>query len=212
LNILDTVKNNIHHFMNNQPPATASMAPIPELHRVEDLATLKLLADPLKLRVLQAFAEGPRTTTQVAAELGENLTKLYRHVDALASAGLLALVGETRKRGTIERRYRAVARRFEVERGLLGAGADPQGATAIRGILRDGEDEIVRAFTTGPGRNDDILLRLQGKASPRRLAELRQRLLDWVDAVNAEEQASDTATETFGTLLAFYRAPPADTR
>ena len=65
-----------------------------DTHRISDLSDLKLLSDPLKLSLLQAFAEGPRTTRQVADDLGEKVTKLYRHVDALHEAGLLEVVAE----------------------------------------------------------------------------------------------------------------------
>ena len=106
---------------------------------------LRLLADPLKLRLVQAFAEGEKTTKQVAAELGERITKLYRHVDALHDAGLLEIVSEMQKRGTVERTFRAIAERFEVDHSLLTDNTDAQGSEAIRELLRAGETEILRA-------------------------------------------------------------------
>jgi hypothetical protein len=50
---------------------------------VKSLDQAKLLADPLRLRILQAFVREPRTTKQVADSIGENASKLYRRVDAL---------------------------------------------------------------------------------------------------------------------------------
>ncbi|MEZ5464547.1 MAG: helix-turn-helix domain-containing protein [Lysobacteraceae bacterium] len=197
--------------MNKQVKRRNSPPPIAETHRVSDLAVLKLLSDPLKLKLLQAFAEGPRSTMQVAEALGENLTKLYRHVDALTEAGLLVVTEETPKRGTVERKFRAVARRFEVDRSLLSSDADPDGTEAVRGILRDGEDDIVRALSNKErGADDDLLARLKGKASPKRIKQLKQQLADWLDAVQREDADDDEATEEFGVLLAFYRSAPAN--
>ena len=45
-----------------------------ETHTITDLADLKLLSDPLKLSILQSFAEDAKTTRQVAGELNENIT------------------------------------------------------------------------------------------------------------------------------------------
>ena len=58
-------------------------------HYVKDLEQARLLTDPFKLKLLEQFAAEPRTTKQVADHLGEKAPKLYRHVDALATAGLL---------------------------------------------------------------------------------------------------------------------------
>ncbi len=80
-----------------------------ETYKIKDLQQIKLLSDSLKLQLLQAFASGDKTTKQVAADLGESVTKLYRHVDALYDAGLLEITGEKQKRGTVERTFRAVA-------------------------------------------------------------------------------------------------------
>src|SRR4051812_9517926 len=76
---------------------------------LRELAQIKALADPLRQRLLRAFAGEPRTTKQVAHDLKENPTKLYHHVDTLAEAGLLKLVETRQNRGTMERYYQAAA-------------------------------------------------------------------------------------------------------
>ena len=81
---------------------------------VKRLEQAKLLTDPFKLKLLERFAGKPVTTKQVADRMGEKAPRLYRHVDALVEEGLLELVEERPKRGTIERYYKTVAERFEV--------------------------------------------------------------------------------------------------
>ena len=175
-----------------------------DTHEITDLAHLKLLSDPLKLSLLQAFAEEPRTTRQVADGLGENITKLYRHVDALHDAGLLEVVDETQKRGTVERTFRAVARRFEVDHALFADGDDGAAAKAIRDAFRATEAEVLESLqnTEAEDYRKAIFMRLRCKASPERIREMRESLEAWLE--EAQEDDEGEATEEFGALLAFY--------
>ncbi len=99
-------------------PVTRNDAPLESLV-LRDLAQVKALADPLRQRLLSAFATTPQTTKQVADCLDENPTKLYHHVQILADAGLLSLVEKRQKRGTTERYYRAAAKQFSVDRHIF---------------------------------------------------------------------------------------------
>lgn len=67
-----------------------------------------LLLHPVRLRILQAFlGDRSLTTGQLAAELPDQPAgSLYRHVAKLVDAGVLAVVGERKVRGTVERTYR----------------------------------------------------------------------------------------------------------
>lgn len=172
-----------------------------ETYRIRDLEQVRLLSDPLKLQLIQMLAEKPGTAKDIARRLDENVTRLYRHVDALLDAGLIEVVRETPKRGTVERTFRAVARRFEVERDLFGETGDS--GAAARDLLRAGEEEILRSLE----RSDDepIVMRLRLKGTPEELGDLRQRLLDWLDAAQEPGDArDDDRTEEAGALIAFY--------
>ena len=179
-------------------------------HKINDLEHVRLLADPLKLQLLQAFADGASTTKAVASKLGESVTKLYRHVDALHEAGLLEVVSEQQKRGTIERTFRAIAARFEVDQSLFTDDADGGAAAVAREVLRAGEQEIISALATGkatgdkPGDEDLILMRLRIRATPARMKKLRGLLQEWIDvAEDSEDEDSDDAIDA-GALIAFY--------
>src|SRR5262245_12737797 len=65
-------------------PASAAVA----AERRRATQELRALAHPLRLKLLEAFAGGPRTTMQVAADMGEPPTRLYHHVNALERAGI----------------------------------------------------------------------------------------------------------------------------
>jgi DNA-binding MarR family transcriptional regulator len=171
-----------------------------ETYEVNDLEQVRLLADPLKLKLLQAFAETPRTVREVAAALGENLTRLYRHVDALHAAGLIEITQEEKKRGTVERTFRAVARRFEVNHALFAAGAD--GKDAIRDLLRAGEEEMLAALDRATDANPPLVMRLRIKGTPAHLKNLRRALEAWL--ADARDDDDGGATEEAGALIAFY--------
>lgn len=173
-----------------------------ETCRVTTLEQVRLLADPLKLRIIQSFAEGPKTTSDVARHLGENLTRLYRHVDALLDAGLIEITSERQKRGTVERTFQAVARRFEVDHSLF---AVDGGNEAVRDIFRAGEDELMAALDGAHDNPEPLCMRLQIKASPEHLRQLRTRLEEWLaEAQDYDDGKRGEGAATAGALIAFY--------
>lgn len=176
-------------------------------HKITDLAHLKLLSDPLKLSLLQVFADGPGTTRQAADELGENITKLYRHVDALHDAGLLEVVEERQKRGTVERTFQAVARRFEVDHALFADSDDDTAAQTIRDTLRAVEDEVLDSLSKVDSDDDHkaIFMRLRCKASPERIKQLHESLNAWLEEAQEDDEGDEF--EEVGALVAFYPLP-----
>jgi len=191
--------------VNNQQENLTGDSSLSKTHTINDLDQLRLLADPFKLRLLLAFAGTGRTAKQVALELGEPLTKLYRHVDALHDAGLLEVVGEQRKRGAIERTFKAIAGRFEVDHALFAEAATDDVGGPVRQVLRSVEDEVLESLAQAKNNEPSpILMRLRIKASPQRIAELRQKLIDWVDVAESEPGDADKATDEAGAFIAFY--------
>ncbi len=172
--------------------------------KINDLEQVKLLADPLKLKLLQAFAAEAKTTKQVAAELGQSITKLYRHVDALHDAGFLEVTEERQKRGTIERTFRATAERFEADRSLFSDESSTEGMDAARDLLRAGEEEILHAIASASDSDaeEPVIMRLRCKASPKRIKALSQALTEWIEAT--QETDEEEATEYYGAMVAFY--------
>jgi DNA-binding transcriptional ArsR family regulator len=81
---------------------------------VSNVDMLKALADPLRLRLLHALtrraggaALPAMSVKELAADLGEPQTKLYRHVKHLESAGLIRAVTSRLVSGIVEHRYQA---------------------------------------------------------------------------------------------------------
>lgn len=177
-----------------------------EIYKIRDLEQVRLLSDPLKLRLIQAFAESAKTTKQVAAELGESVTKLYRHVDALHDSGLLVVVAEKQKRGTIERTFRAVAQRFEADQTLFSGETGGEAAAAARELFRATEAEILGVLANASDREDEqpIVMRIRGKASPEKIAELRATLSAWLESIPIDDSSPIDEAKQIGGFIAFY--------
>jgi DNA-binding transcriptional ArsR family regulator len=81
------------------------------------MATLDLLLHPVRLRILRTFLDGhPATTAQLRERLPDvPPATMYRHVAALATAGVLEVLDEKRVRGTVERTYRVRWSRAEID-------------------------------------------------------------------------------------------------
>jgi predicted ArsR family transcriptional regulator len=86
---------------------------------LKDLEQIKVFAHPLRARLVEVFADMPRTAKQAAQVIGQKPTKLYHHVEMLERVGLIKLVKTQKKRGTIEKYYRTVAKRFSVDSSLF---------------------------------------------------------------------------------------------
>ena len=201
------MNNNIHVCVNNQVPVDVKAVSVKEVFKINDLEQIRLLSDPFKLSIVQAFAEGERTTGDVAEALGQPVTKLYRHVDALHDAGLLTITREQKKRGTVERHFQAVGQRFEADHSLF-TGESETEEESIRNILRAGEDEIVTAIRSHKDDDDFVptVARLRLRATPDRLKALQQQLEDWVESIQQEDddRLDEDSVKEAGAMIAFY--------
>lgn len=102
------------------------------------MASLDLLLHPVRLRILRTFLDGhPATTAQLRERLPDiPHATMYRHVAALAAAGVLEVLDEKRVRGTVERTYRLSWQHAEI---------DPAGRAAMTA------DDHRRTFTAFAG-------------------------------------------------------------
>jgi DNA-binding transcriptional ArsR family regulator len=74
--------------MTRQTPKRAKLGPgAPQLQ--DDVLSLRALAHPLRLRLLEAFRGGPQRISDLARAFGVPRTRLYYHVKALVDAGIL---------------------------------------------------------------------------------------------------------------------------
>ena len=166
-----------------------------DVYTMTSLEQVKVVADPLRLRLLEAFCPEARTTKQVAVLLNEKPTRLYHHVEALAKAGLIRLCDTRQVRGTVEKYYRAVAKTFRADPKIFqqaNAEGDEREALAdvittmlentaaeVRDLVRSGQHDL----TSG---EDGVLSYLEVRASEAEVRELQGKLVALLKELEAK--------------------------
>jgi DNA-binding transcriptional ArsR family regulator len=125
---------------------------------IADLKTLKVLSDPLRLRIRELMTD-PTTVKQVAAVLNIPATKLYYHIDQLEKHGLIVLVDTRIVSGIIEKHYQISARQVRVARQLLSPeaqDADKGGLSlTLKGLFQDTQEDLIASIHEGTVSLDD---------------------------------------------------------
>ena len=174
------------------------------------VAELRALAHPLRLRMMELFAESPKTTKQVAELLGQPPTRLYHHVAALERAGLLVLKETRQNRGALEKWYGGVGREFGPSSGVRQKG--PKARAARRAVaatvLEQARQELL---AIPPGAKEAALLtRLVVVVPPTKIPSIRNWLFEALQRMRAEFDVDDesptgaeSACERWAVTLAF---------
>ena len=187
---------------------------------ITDLETLRVLADPVRFRLVETLSSRPQepwTVKEIARALGEPPTKLYYHVNLLEAKGLLVVTGSRLVSGIVEKRYQIAAERFEVDRALLatsGADANETLHTVLSTVLDSTGDDIrtaVRAGIAGlhadAGREPVVLSKSLERLAPDRAAAFRERLRALVEEFGrdaADVDAGPDGSRPYGLVVAFY--------
>lgn len=195
---------------------------------ISDPAVLKVVAQPLRLRILEhlrANAGAALSVKELAAALGSSQTGLYYHVNLLAEHGLIR-VAETRLvSGIVERRYRVNAYRLSFDRTLLaGPEADDGLEVWLSVVLDEVRSEIRKAVLAGLidlDRSADggfgprrlVLGRIWLSLTPAELAEFERRFDELTEAFGSADpnrQAADTRLDAtlYELVLGFYPTVP----
>lgn len=203
---------------------TARLSGIPdEVRVIADVPTLQVVADPLRLRLLELLRREPQTAKELAAALGVAQTKLYYHLRLLEERELVRVVETRVVSGIIEKRYGVTAYRLSVDRALLSpsAPAPDEGLGAFLSLVLDeARGEIERSIRAGlidlgepsPLDNSAVLGRVWYRLTPtearRYLARLREVGEEFADLHPAGDDDPDI--RHYEMLLGFYAvAPPA---
>ena len=192
---------------------------------ITKLETVRVLADPLRMRLIEAMAselDHPFSVKELARALGEPPTKLYYHVNMLEEHGLFVVTSSQLVSGILEKRYQLVAASIGVDRALLTAG-DTGVGEALHGVLTtilSTTEEDVRAaiesgigslHTGGEGTRERIVL---SKSVDRLSPEAAKAFRDRLDALitefghGSDDDPTHPDARPYGLVLAFY--PMAD--
>lgn len=207
--------------MKSKGRAPKTRSPQQEARTLTDLEQIKVLADPLRIRILEAFCQ-ERTTKQVAEAIGEKPTKLYHHVAALERVGLIAPTRTRQNRGTVEKYYVAVARTFRADSRVFRAeqkGGKKKNA-ALRQMLSTIFDTTVTELTaiveksesaegaTETIEKEGIVSFLEIRGTEEELKEIRRKLGEMVASMTAvaerDPASQQNDVERYRLTLAFF--------
>jgi DNA-binding transcriptional ArsR family regulator len=120
-----------------------------ESMKITSLETLKILADPFRIQILESLA-GPQTVKTVAQQLGVTPTKLYYHINMLEQHGLIRVVSTRIVSGILEKSYQITANSFEASPSLTASNATLEDALGfMTSVLDAGKLEMRRAYNSG---------------------------------------------------------------
>jgi DNA-binding transcriptional ArsR family regulator len=188
---------------------------------VTDAETLKALADPLRLSIVAALMRGgparPRVLTvkELAAELGEPQTKLYRHVKLLEATGLIRVAASRLVSGILEQRYQAGQSDLRFGPGLMRDDATADETAALATALFDQyRNRFLAASRAGRVRGDgdyppgesyrkSLMFLAETKVPAARAAAIRDRLQDLAGGLDQPGDEPDDGVPV-NVLIAFY--------
>jgi len=98
---------------------------------IDDVETLKAVADPMRMRILFEL-DDPRTVKELASVFDVPQTRLYYHVKILERAGLIRVVSRRTVSGIEERTYRCTAKSTTISPRL---GSELAGSGAVKALL-----------------------------------------------------------------------------
>jgi DNA-binding transcriptional ArsR family regulator len=213
---------------NTQPDAAATDFTQAEEFIINDLDALKVVADPLRLQIIELIFDHAHTVKQIAKKLKLPPSKLYYHINLLEKHGLITIASTRIVSGIVEKSYQASAANIRVRKGLLSPGRAPSEeengvGMLVTAILDDARQDILENAAAG-------LVDLSGEEHPHSLRisrsttrfteeealEFQQRLQDIVEEFRARrEETVNIDEQGYAFVFAFYPTArgsrPADT-
>jgi DNA-binding transcriptional ArsR family regulator len=164
-----------------------------EILIVTDPAVIRVVTDPLRLRIFEFLRDRPATVKELATALKTPVTRLYYHVNLLEKHQIIRVSATRVVSGITEKTYVAAGDRISVDRSLFSSDgpAIEEGADAFVTVVLDGaKAEIRRGIAAGridPSNNEPsdggmLLGRNWFRLTPERMAALMRRL----DELNEE--------------------------
>jgi DNA-binding transcriptional ArsR family regulator len=192
--------------------APAQVAEVADVHVIDDLATLRLLSDPLRLRLIEELGVRPTTVKVLAKTMGMKPNRLYYHVNLLEEHGLVRVTDTRIVSGIVERTYGLVARHFAVSNELS---MPPE-------LKRDVVDTLLRVVSVELGEAVDaeakggpanVVGRMQLWLTEEERLGFDKQLAELLEKYGAGEQhRADTDADRYTLLFALYAPVEPHTR
>ncbi|MER8185631.1 helix-turn-helix domain-containing protein [Kitasatospora sp. NPDC094015] len=195
---------------------------------VNDIPTLKALADPVRLAILNALFKHepePLSVKEIAVELDDTPTKLYRHVKQLEQVGLIKVTETRLVSGIVESRYRNAQRSLRLSPAFFtGSTSDhPEVLAALLAAMdlvrSDFESKHLSGRLEAPVVGPDGVPRSPAQFShfslrlrPERLVRLRNQLGTLLDELAEESDCTDEDAVDVTLFTLLYATGPTGDR
>lgn len=183
---------------------------------VSNLETLRAIADPLRVQIMELLEGQTLTVKQVAEKLGLAPSKLYYHFGALEKLGLIE-VAETRMVANMqEKTYQSAADVLDVDPSLFkfSKEGDNESINMLLASTIDATREDLnrslqaRQFQLDQGAQEQprrmIVNRVVSHVSEKRVGEFQDRLVKLIQEFEAEDKTSKPADQPYALAVAFY--------
>lgn len=185
------------------------MEDIPQERIVEDIATLKALADPVRMTLIDlTLAEPERTWTarELAGIVGVLPTNIYYHLNMLERNCLLQVRDTRVVNGIIEKHYGAAQRSVTFQR-RVGEGGEGQ-REFVHTLLTEMRDEIDTGLAKGtmkmsrdaPDRERALVTKAAVEIPEEKIAAFREELI----ALVARYEGTGVQGEKFMVVASMY--------
>lgn len=170
---------------------------------------------PARIEILSRISR-PKTCPELAKELGMTTQRVNYHMNVLKETGLVHLVEERRKRGTIEGVYRAAAKSFWLSPRLLSKQGDRERTkdqASLAYLLQLAEDlqvdigHMIEREETGstPSLGVHAQIQLRGDSDRARfLAEIKEIFSHLAQKYGGPSEGADNDGECYRLMLACY--------
>jgi DNA-binding transcriptional ArsR family regulator len=119
-----------------------------DIRMIDSVETLKIVADPQRLRILAALRRAPASAKELAAQLDTPLKGLYYHLGLLEEHDLIRVRSTRVVSGIIEKQYEVTAYRISVARELFNPDQSSM-EVFLSFVLDHARAEILKSMAAG---------------------------------------------------------------
>jgi DNA-binding transcriptional ArsR family regulator len=179
---------------------TTPIEPV-RVRKIDSAEAIKALADPLRLRLLTLLMrdhERTWTVKEIAAELGQPVTKLYHHVNVLEQAGLIRDVETRMVSGILEHRYASGQRGLEFDDALYKSPDTRDASIAnVAYLLDEARDDLVAYLGSDTADHDRVAIaRARLRLTKAEADELRVSIDELVEKFRSKRVRRRTGPRT----------------